>query len=97
MRANAPANARQWIRIARQTIGLFESSLRDQTDVASGIGMRRTRHHAGKIRVQPIRVNFLVFESLEHRGTLSSRPYVNPSTLGKRNAGSGYCPPPRIG
>ena len=71
MRTDSSANAGQRIRIARQAISLFKSSLGNQADVASGIGMRRTRHHAGEVCVQPIRVDLLVFESLQHRGTFS--------------------------
>ena len=66
MRAHASADAGQRIRIARQAIGFLESSLGNQADIASGIGVRRASHHAGKVRVQPIPVDLLVFESLQH-------------------------------
>ena len=46
MRTDSPANAGQRIRVARKAIGLFKASFGNQADVASGIGMRRTRHHA---------------------------------------------------
>jgi hypothetical protein len=69
MRANSAADARQRVRIARQSVRFFKSPLCDQANISSGIRMRRTGHHAGEIGVQPIRVNLLVFESLQHRGT----------------------------
>ncbi len=69
MRADASADAGQRIGLARQSIGLFEAALGNQADVASGVGMRRTGHHAGKVGVQPIPVDLLVFESLQHCGT----------------------------
>ena len=72
MRAHASADAGQRIRIARQPIGLFETSLGNQADVASGVGVGRAGHHAGKVRVQPIRVDFLVFVSFQHCGTATS-------------------------
>ncbi len=71
MRAHASADAGQRIGFARQAIGLFETTLGDQADVAPGVGVGRTRHHAGEVGVQPVPVDLLVFESFQHCGTFS--------------------------
>ena len=69
MGANPSANARQGIGLPRQTIGFLESSFRNEPDVASSVGMCRTSHHAGEIRMQPIPIDPLVSESFEHGST----------------------------
>src|ERR1700686_91460 len=73
MRADSSANAGQRVGLARQAVGLFEPSFCDQADVTSGVGVRRAGHHAGKVSVQPIRIDLLVFESLQHCGTIGPR------------------------
>jgi hypothetical protein len=64
MGAHSSADARQWIGFARQPVSFLEAALSDQTDVASGIGVSRTRHHAREVRMKPIGIDSLVFESL---------------------------------
>src|SRR4029077_14606113 len=66
MRAHSPANAGQRIRLARESVGLFESALGNQANVASGVGVGRAGHHAGEVCVQPIPIDLLVFESFQH-------------------------------
>src|ERR1700693_2379334 len=61
MCADSSANAGQRVRLARQAVGLFEPSFCNQADVASGVSMRWAGHHAGKVCVQPIRIDLLVF------------------------------------
>jgi hypothetical protein len=68
MRTHPPADAGQRIGVARNTIGFFEAALSDQADVASGIGVRWARHHAGEVRVEPIPIDLFVFVSLQHEG-----------------------------
>ena len=48
---DSPANAGQRIWVACKAISLFKSSFGNQADVASGIGMRRTCHHAREVCV----------------------------------------------
>ena len=60
MRAHSSADAGQWIRIARQTVGFFKASFRNQAHIAPSVGVRRAGHHAGKVRVQPIPINLFV-------------------------------------
>src|SRR5579884_3702304 len=66
VRANPAADAGQRIGIAREAVGFFEAAFADQRDIAARIRMRRARHHAGEIGVQPISVHPLLFESLQH-------------------------------
>ncbi len=66
MRADPPADAGQRIRVARQPVCFFKAALGNQAHVASGVGVCRAGHHAGKVGVQPIPVDFFVFESLQH-------------------------------
>src|SRR5579872_4610854 len=71
MRAHPPTDAGEGIRLARQSIGLFKPPFGDQPHISSRIGMCWARHHAGEICVQPITVDFFVFESLQHCGSRS--------------------------
>src|ERR1035437_2926683 len=64
--ANASADARHGIRIARNTIRLFKAPLGDQRHITAGIGMRGTRYHAGEIGVQPFPIDLLVSEAYLH-------------------------------
>src|SRR5689334_1624429 len=66
MSANAPADAGQGIGIAREAIGFFEPSFRNQRDVPSGVGVGRAGHHAGKVGVQPIPAYRFVFKTPLH-------------------------------
>src|SRR5271167_4800029 len=63
MSANPPADARHRIRIARVLVRFLKLSLADQRDVAAGIGMRWTRHHAREVGVQPFPVDRLLGEA----------------------------------
>src|ERR1035437_9123227 len=105
MRADSPADARQGIRLARQAIGLFEPPLGNQANVASGIGMGRAGHHAGKVCMQPIPVDLLVFKSLQHCGTFTpssdgtSTRFVNAPAMREKEKkvnlrGAAPCLPP---
>src|SRR5215469_11791962 len=66
MGADSSTDAGQRIRIARQPVSFFKSVFGDQTHVASGICMSRAGHHAGKVGVQPVCIDLLAFESLQH-------------------------------
>ena len=50
--------------------------------------MRRTCHHAREVRVQPIGVDLLVFESLQHCGSLNPTRTGTPTDLAKEKAGT---------
>ena len=96
MRADASANAGQGIGIARQSIGFFEPSFRNQPDVASGVGVRRASHHAGKVGVAANPHRPFVFESLQHddfRAALSSEKRSRKKKNGGADARSIHCSP----
>jgi hypothetical protein len=61
MSTDPAADARQWIRIAGKLVGFLKSAFRNERDITSSVGVRRTSHHAGKIGVQPIPIDFFVF------------------------------------
>ena len=63
MCANASANARHGIGIARKAIRVFELTFRNQRDVAAGIGVCGARHHAGEVGIQPLPIDLLVSET----------------------------------
>src|SRR5277367_5586805 len=73
MRAHTSADAGQRIGIASDAIGLFETALGNQADIASGIGVRRAGHHAGEVRVQPTPIDLFILISLQHAGTFRPR------------------------
>ena len=66
MSTDSTADAGKRIRLARETIGFFKSSFCYQADVSAGIGMCRASHHAGKVCVQPILVDFFCSEPIQH-------------------------------
>ncbi len=68
VRADAAADAGHGVGIAGIPVRLLEASFGDQADVTPGIGVRRARHHAGKIRVQPVAIDFFVDVPVLHRG-----------------------------
>jgi hypothetical protein len=63
MSADAPADAGQadWARA--RAVGLFKLALCNELNIAAGVGVRGTGHHAGEVGVQPIPVNLLVDEA----------------------------------
>ncbi len=63
---NSAADARQRVRIAGNFVRFFKPPVRNKRDVPARIGVGWTSHHAGKIGVQPIPVNSLVFEPFQH-------------------------------
>ena len=71
MRADASADAGQRIWARARCDRLLRNALGNQADIAPGIGVRRAGHHAGKVGVQPIPIDLLVLESLQHCGTFS--------------------------
>src|SRR5579872_1332713 len=66
MGAYAPTDAGQRIRVASQLISFFEAAFRDESYISTRIGVRRARHHAREVGVQPILVDSLVSIALEH-------------------------------
>src|SRR5579859_5032744 len=66
MRADTAADARHRVRIARVAVSFFELPIRDQRDVPAGIGLRRARHHARKVRVEPVPIHLLVTKTCAH-------------------------------
>ena len=73
MRADTAADARHRIGIARVAISLFELPFRDERDVPAGVGLRRARHHARKVRVQPVAIDLLVSKPCAHEWWLWQR------------------------
>ena len=70
MSANPATDAGQRIGGAGESIGLFESSFRDQADVAPRIGVSGTRHHAGEVGIQPVPIDLFIFIALQHDANL---------------------------
>jgi hypothetical protein len=68
MGANPAADTRQRIGIAGKFVSFLKSPFRNERDVPARIGVGWTRHHAGKVGVQPIPVHCLFFEALQHDG-----------------------------
>ena len=68
MRADAAADARHRVRIARVTIGFLEPPFRDQRHIAARVGARRAGHHAREVGVQPFPVDLLVLKPIQHDG-----------------------------
>jgi hypothetical protein len=68
MGAYASADTGHWIGPARDAVGFFELTLRNQLNISARIGVRGAGHHAGKVGVQPVSVNLLVNEALLHAG-----------------------------
>ena len=68
MRANTAANRGQWIGIAGELIGLLKAAFGNQSHITPGIGVGRTGHHARKVCVEPVAIDFLGLEALEHGG-----------------------------
>src|ERR1700740_237714 len=66
MSAYASADAGQGVGIAREAVGFFKPSFRNQRDVPPGIGVGRAGHHAGKVGVQPVPAHRLVLKTLLH-------------------------------
>src|SRR5579863_1671508 len=71
--ADAAADARHGVGIARIAIGFFKTAVCNERDVAPGVGPRRARHHTRKVTVQPVAVDFLIAKSRSH-GSVSSSP-----------------------
>src|SRR5208337_122396 len=86
MSADASADAGHWIGPARIAICLFKLTLCNELNIAAGIGVRGTGHHAGEVGVQPIPVNFLVDKALQHAEPfpLGKRPGLKVNTLPPR-------------
>src|ERR1035438_294129 len=68
MSTDPSADAGHGIWLACNAIGLFKLALCNELDIASGIGVRGTGHHAGKVGVQPIPVNLFIDKALQHAG-----------------------------
>lgn len=66
MRTYSSADAGEWIGITGETISLFKPSFRNQANIPSSVGMRRAGHHAREIRAEPIFVNPLVSNPVQH-------------------------------
>src|SRR5690242_9567509 len=64
--ADAAADARHGVGVARVTVRFFKAPLGNQRDVAPGVGPRRARHHARKVAVKPVAVDFLIPKSHSH-------------------------------
>src|SRR5712692_3669824 len=72
VRANPAAHAGHGIGVAGVTIRLFKPPLRNQRNVAAGIGSRRAGHRAGEIAIEPVAVDFLVAKSHSHSSLVPS-------------------------
>jgi len=70
MSTNPAADASQWVRVAGKLVRLFKSPFSNERNVPARVGMGWTCHHAGEIGIQPIPVNFLVFEPFQQDGNL---------------------------
>src|SRR5271163_1911057 len=51
MRADAPADAGQWVRASSRTIGFLEIAFSDKFDIFSRIGVCGAGHHAGEVGI----------------------------------------------
>jgi hypothetical protein len=72
MSTDPSADARQRIRIASETVSFFKPTLCNQTNITPCVRMRRAGHHAWKVRVQPIRIDFFLAEPMQHCDHFSS-------------------------
>ena len=60
MRADASANAGQWVWTSSIAIGFLEIALSDKLDIFPRIGVGGAGHHAGEVGIEPILVHLLV-------------------------------------
>src|SRR5450631_4613769 len=74
MSTNPAADARQRVGIAGKLVSFLKASLRNERYITPRVGVRRTSHHAGKVGVQPIPVDFFVFVPFQQdSGSLCAR------------------------
>jgi hypothetical protein len=64
MRTHAAADARQRVGIAGKLVCFLKSPFGYERYVTARVGVGGASHHARKVGIQPILVNFLVFEAL---------------------------------
>jgi hypothetical protein len=68
MSTNPAADARQRIGVAGNLVCVLKSPFSNERNIAARVGVGWTSHHAGEIGIQPIPVDFLVFEPFQQDG-----------------------------